>query len=691
MASQFIETLQRMVEEETRRRTGARVRTDNVLEVGGDDLTSPVELSAKIRAGDRTAAAETDQTASATPHTWYVLRAELQKMPTHTQFLRAFTYQRDGWSQAPAVDGVVTATERDPSMVVGLFSVVRRLGNTGASLTVTARGPIQVFVDGTLVASDSGQLRTQLSLVDKHDLLILTRGGHTVTAELGGNALATAEEPMPDPPRWDRPPSLEFLNSETGQFRHRLSWFNDPHASSWSVYRGEASAAAGITSATDNLDGTITLQLDAEVVLRVGEDAYVDTFFAGRIQELGTVDPGGGDVTTVRLSPSMDAPHTPAEWVGLSLLSVSHFTSIARIADPGASIIRFDDSTVKSGVSYFYKLTAFGLLAAGTESDFSVPKMLVASDNSAPGALTNVTSSSFGDIVVAAYTAPADDDFVGVRVYGPYAVAPASFEASHLRKTEYSAPGGTSQTVFLSAGAGTYYLVPFDSSGNEVAVGVASAVTHTVNDGLATSPSLEVTPVSSTPHALTFSWDATAESLSVTTLECRVEYTIGGPTDAAGTIVVQRPDKRAAAGVVTWLAERESIKATHTIVVPNSVYTTGWPDPVTGQTATGSVAWVLRGGSSALLGSAPVTGLAQAVRGAQADVQGEGTATAASVRVRPGTSGMSGQAQTTSAPVRVRPGSSGMDGLTQATSAGDRLRGGAGSISGAAQLTAAAV
>jgi hypothetical protein len=569
MRRHLFDEIQSIVERETRKLRGP---VGSLNETGLS--TGPLTASASLP----------DSEAGPQPQSWYHLSASVPSSASLSEFVDAYTVERSGYEVVAATDGVVRIQQPGSGRASLTLSQVRLSGSTPLTVTVNAPGAqISLFVNRARVASGQGALETTRTLpAGAVEVAILLHGGSgQATIQLPSHVNAVAAETTPAAPFFQDAAELRFLDGARGQLAVSLNWLNDPFVASWQVYRNDAQVVGFIDFFDGDAD-TATIRLVGEPApsLVTGSSLYTKFFRLGRV--LSVEEVGGDTELVVDMDPAA-AGH--ANWLNQPVFLEGRYESLARVTYAEASDeITVEDSSVRADRLYLYRVTAFSFITMATESVLSAAVQAFTNDGTAPAGVTLVRAADFvRSQVHVAFRTPDDDDFAGVRVYGPYADGePVVFGPAKLITTLLCPRSSTVQTSFAVLGVGSYYLAAFDAFGNEIAFDPAlvdeeAGIPHIIFTGavIESGASLSVTPGATSGTSLEVSWVAQADTVHVKTAGAAVTYdgttyppgsTI--PVAAAGSLSAGRPASGQAPGLLTIEASRDGARIPDTITVP---------------------------------------------------------------------------------------------------------------------------
>lgn len=479
------------------------------------------------------------------PQGWFAALVPAPSMPSLSQALATYTYERPGYDSLDVGSQGLQFPANGASLPSGqaalLLTLIRVPQARRVPLQINAVGhSIAVYLGGSLALSGHDQLVGDLA-VGRGDTtlsVILYGGTEAATIWVSREVELVRSEQVPDAPTV-KPPTFYMIDPARGTFANRMVWGNDPSATAWQIYRaGQSSQGTVQTAVNSNADLQVTVTVNALVA------PAVDTILYGTTSPLGYVDSytQGVSTTDILVTYHADNTLTAAQWVGQVLYQAEDFEPLALVANAGHDLVTYDDYQIATNQLYFYQVTAFGALGL-SESEFSPPQWIYTNDRVAPGAITLGTTTVEQSTVHLNFTAPSDLDYEGVHIYGPYAAAPASFEASKRIKTEYGEPGKIDQVSFLGGGtATTYYLPTFDALGNEQTV--ASAVSYAY-PGPVENTALDSTSISLSAdanHLVTINYAPTDATVTATLNGVDATASLSGTTGGTRTFQMTRSE-----------------------------------------------------------------------------------------------------------------------------------------------------
>lgn len=425
---------------------------------------------------------------------WFVATMPASSLPTFSAFYHAFTLEAPSVTTQAASEGqlvVPRAGAIPPKSVVFLSASVELDAARSVPLDVLCPGyEVALYRGAALLASGRDRLHAAPRLPGGRTplTLLLFGGGGSIQVTVPTDVALLADARTPQAPVLS---DLTFfdLDPARGRFLNRLTWGNAPEAAAWGVYRAETTALGAIYNTSLSGNEAI-LRLPGSPSVTVDEVAYAAFGLAGQITAVATGTETSGDpYTELTLTVSDEAPTEAAGWNGQTYFQPSAFHPLATLGNAGASTVQFDDTALQVDAVYLYALTAFGLLGARAESDYSAVCWIYTNDTEAPAGITSPLARTSGDVVTLDFISPTDPDYAGLRVYGPYPVdgtetiqRPASLDvALRIQTTTSEGPGLADQISFRApAGAANvaFLFATFDRMGNEQAATDAWAWTY---------------------------------------------------------------------------------------------------------------------------------------------------------------------------------------------------------------------
>jgi hypothetical protein len=519
---------------------------------------------------------------------WRVAVISAQTMPSLYEAIDLYTYQRPSVLSIDAGDtGIVKFPDAEvllPAYEAVVFHTTVRVPATrSVPIRITGVGhQLNVYLNNTLVASGSDTINLSPHVGTGDSILIvLGYGGKgSIEVEVSPDVECVSAEAVPAAPSWRGSPTVYQLDPAKGLLMNRLSWSNDAFASAWQVYRSYTVPIGGLTNVVNVGDGTFTARINA-VGLGVSTNMmlYTAKFPLGLVKDV-TESTTYTDFVFVL---AQDSSVVLTDWSGSQALKPSGYTSVAHITHSGANTIVWDDKAVTPNEIYLYKITSFGLFGI-SESDYSTEMWVYTNDRTPPASITGLDIKVDGDTITATFNTPADPDYAGVRVYGPYPDEPAPddvFDSVLRVSVDYGEPNTVDQFSFRALeGAGLYYFVTFDSTGNEQLTGVSAAYLYAgaATDPSFMSPSLNVTPANPTTGAQSISWVSSATTVQITGINCTPSYSVGSSSSASGTLSVNRPATGGEQAMVKFQAVRSGVTVADIITIPPMDSDTVSPD-----------------------------------------------------------------------------------------------------------------
>lgn len=399
---------------------------------------------------------------------WYVMQAPFATMPSLREFADAHSRERLPVSQIAATAGKAifpAGASLPPGYATLFFTSFSTASATRLALSLRAPGHgVAIYTDSKLVTSGSNGLDTTLDLTaGEHFIAILAYNG-TAPVEVTVDPAATLilSEPTPSAPVLSGSGTSGYLKAQNGSYIAAIEWLNDAFASGWQVYRADAvNTGVIISSSYSNGFTTVRVPTDVSDVVVEGMQFYTQGFFGGAIVSVTpTTDGSGNPVTDLVVLNDPAAPTT--SWAGYQFWRSSNsFRAVSRLTYTGEPTLRFEDTSVMEGQVYLYKVTAFGFINGTSESDYSATAFVSVGDEAAPGPVTLGAVDVIAGTAYLQYTAPADLDFRGVRLY-------RKDGAVYTQVAEQQAVANAQSVLaFVPSASGTYWLRTFDWAGNE--------------------------------------------------------------------------------------------------------------------------------------------------------------------------------------------------------------------------------
>lgn len=415
---------------------------------------------------------------------WYFISTDaVNEMPSLTDFINAVSLERPGYDIVPRIGNStrITPTLEDQTKAHMLLTSLRILGPTRYPVEVDAPGyEIAIYLDTQRMAVGREYLKVDETLAAGNRIMSIVLFGGTgpiavTTSEKLGGTIAL---PRPEAPYWAATPYSTYVDPQAGTLVNRLRWANDAFAGSWIVYKSNAYNLLVPDDVVDNSDGTFTLEYDtADYPAVEGTILYARDWDAGIITDVvKTTSPS----TYITVAVSDNADQTAANWTTETFFIPQDYFAVATLGFPGTSVLQWDDLDVVNDNMYFYKVTALDFLDGRAESRFSPEAAVLGGDTTPPGAITVTSTILDRNVVRISFTAPSDEDYVGVKVYGPYDsdtgvsinnppndINDDLFEDVDMIKIEYGKPNRSDQVYFTVTDIGDYYITPFDAIDNE--------------------------------------------------------------------------------------------------------------------------------------------------------------------------------------------------------------------------------
>jgi hypothetical protein len=310
-------------------------------------------------------------------HSWYVVQAARNRLPTLREFIDAYSYERTPPADVTGVGGtsVYPASGMlNPGMATLFLTTVNVTGPAVLPLSVSAPGhEIAVYVSDLLCVTALGTADVAVPLKEgRNYIAVIAFGGLSPVAITAPEDMALVKgEPAPPPPLLAGLPTFVLPNAADATPIVTLSWHNDPYASAWQVYRAESEEAGTILSYTPYGD-TIGVARLATITsgFTIGDRFFTNSFYGGVIANLTL----GADYTDVVIELDVDAPTDVARWTGTKFMGrAESFASVGNVTYAGQPVLRYEDVNVITGRLYIYRVTAFGFLSGAIESEYSEP------------------------------------------------------------------------------------------------------------------------------------------------------------------------------------------------------------------------------------------------------------------------------------------------------------------------------
>ncbi len=415
---------------------------------------------------------------------WYVGSVSSDTLLDYNGLWKAYTFERPGVEVISASSGKATYPNSGAPRLEGkavFFSGIARTPNQSKAL-FRMRGEgtsISIYIGGTHIGSgaDTLKVRPVLSAGDHHVLVIFHGGSKPVSVEASPEIEIVRSEPTPPPPSWVTYPTPFALDPELGTMVAQMEWDNASQASGWNLYKATATELGNTIEDEPEIDGDglVTFILDTEVSLAEGDVLYTEYFALGTVLSAEADD----DVTTIVVRPSFDSESDLALWVQLKVFLVGPFVSLVSLSNAGQPTVSYQDSAVKKNGVYLYAITSLSPFGQ-VESDFSSAAWLWTNDDIPPAGIDSVEEPEVvieGFTITVRFVSPADPDFAGVRVYGPYPLdeaeeidPPAAFSPAACVLTKYGIPLKNDQVQFRAKEDdpdSSYFIATFDQLGNE--------------------------------------------------------------------------------------------------------------------------------------------------------------------------------------------------------------------------------
>jgi hypothetical protein len=377
-----------------------------------------------------------------------------------------------------------SAGERLPGTKILIYSGVslptaQDAGTHAVPLSITAPGAfISLYVDDTPVLRSTGSLATEILLTNRKSVIAFVLESsalYDVEVIVPGD-VPTGQLPTPPAaPTWATSPVVfGFYGTQDRSASIRISWADSSFAGAWKIERTGYRLVSTVQAVSyDSTNGQYTLTIAGSHTLS-GEVILDRATLVGPIV---LVTANGGNTDLI-----VRSDVAQGSWVGVNVWVSDAQSVIANIeredASPLDGVFRFLDAGVKESVPYGYRLLAVHPLHPTVTGTWSTKQVVFALDTVAPGPITNLSVTVDHTLLAARYTAPADIDYAGVRVYGPYTSAPASFDVAYRRHYEPGRVGSPDSATFPTTGFGYYYFAAIDTAGNEQVVANAVSYNH---------------------------------------------------------------------------------------------------------------------------------------------------------------------------------------------------------------------
>jgi hypothetical protein len=415
--------------------------------------------------------------------TWFVAQVPVSSAPDLSALLRAFTYERPGFASVEATAGVVqypSSGSIAPLSAVMFYGMIN-LPNP-RKIDVRLRGEnstVSLYLDGVQTDSGADTVKTSMEISAGPHVLVAIVYGATkpVTLELSPDVEILSNEVNPVTPSWLQFPTAYLLEPASGNIVARMQWSNDPHASSWNIYRAPTAEWGRVVGTpTVNGDGNVSFVVPSTVTVTEGDRIFTEYFEAGQV---ASVTPGSPNSTIV-VTPVPETDMTMANWTNIRVYSLQEFLPVASVPNAGGLAVTWHDSTITINKFYAYKITSLGPFGL-SESSYSSTQGLFANDEDCPAGIDwdvahAPTITIEGYQATVRFPTPTDPDFAGIRVYGPYALVgglltpPSTFDPTKAIVTQASAPGKNEQVIFrvdeTTVNQG-YFLATYDAQGNQ--------------------------------------------------------------------------------------------------------------------------------------------------------------------------------------------------------------------------------
>lgn len=400
-------------------------------------------------------------------HRYILLDIPASTIPSFFATIDEYTFERAGKQELVAEAGEVSFTGESGRAYL-VLTTARIRSAMMVPFTLEAPGyDIAVYMNGVLMNSGRGELihRRNMHAGDHIMGFIFFGGSGPISISAPEEVTLGPQEYVPPAPVWIGDPEVVYLNPQSGQFVVNLMWGNSPDAVAWQVYRSRPDDMGSPLASINNGDGTVTLTIEGEHEVALGEEVYLTEHFLGYVVAV-SANGTNTDITVSVIDEDVD-PGTDFTTMRY-YRPTGTFNSLARLTYAGEGSIEFQDTAVARGDFFLYRVTAFGFLDENSESDYSATLPVYVVDRTAPGPVTDISGAITGDILTLTLTTPDDADFYGVHVYGPFLTPPSSYADADQIATHYAEPGRKTQLAFYAGNSPGYYLlVTFDAAGNQ--------------------------------------------------------------------------------------------------------------------------------------------------------------------------------------------------------------------------------
>lgn len=365
---------------------------------------------------------ESPPLAPAAIQSWLWSQLPGRGLPTIDEFYAAITTSGFDAREVVADHGtvIVSSDASTIHLVRGVVTVPSNMAVGLAILLSGTQGECLVMLDGVLQRRGADALELSIAMDKGDHLLEILAYTKTLAITLPPHIKVSASIERLEPPRWH---SVEpgYLDPALGVSSVRLTWFNDLRAGGWRLARREQ-RLVGILAAIGELDQRgefgVTFAGDQTSVLVRNEELCAGSATMGTVLE-ATYE-ATSDLTAVRVRLEATRSEIDADWVGRPA-GIGRFADLTKVTRTGSQgTVSWQDTQVRVGNVYEYRLQAYGLLERGGVSPWSETRYVRAGDVIGPGPITffdNYPVSSDQIRVRCRFATPDDDDYGGVRVY----------------------------------------------------------------------------------------------------------------------------------------------------------------------------------------------------------------------------------------------------------------------------------
>ncbi len=224
---------------------------------------------------------------------WYLVNVtDYPTEPTLPQLADKIAFEQPGFTTIGVSDSVLSyspAVDQRAKAHVFITSV-DAVGSLPVTLGIDAVGyQIQVYVDRVRLGGTRDTYTVPLTLQSgRREVYVVCHGG------IGPISITTPTTvqllgflPLPGTPTWTIDPTSDYATATVGNIKNSLSWFNDPFAAAWTVYRSAGTLLASPDATVDNTDNTYTISFDSADFTRTipkGTELFTETFPAGEVK-----------------------------------------------------------------------------------------------------------------------------------------------------------------------------------------------------------------------------------------------------------------------------------------------------------------------------------------------------------------------------------------------------------------------